>query len=284
MTYDPGTPQASDIPAASQGEFFDNFLLLNQFFGNDHIPFGNVITSATNAFPVVCKSPNHGLTSGNTITVSHMCYLNQDGILEPWPINGGPYVVTVIDPNTFSFNQSSVDLGTYYPNSGAFVCQQFNYGFHTKNYFPFTQVSDPNLAPPYSSFYPKTTTLMISTKTVEVPNLFFNNGVGSSFVSQLTQIPFRSTKRGIGFKSPWGITFNMGQVQLKGVNSSTAVSFSFPMPFSSTPFMIIISKMIEPVGLTLLIFDLTTTEVYIKGIPAGVSTGNPQISYIAIGI
>jgi hypothetical protein len=39
MTYTPGTPQPQTIPSSDQDDFVENFQLLNQFFGADHIPF-----------------------------------------------------------------------------------------------------------------------------------------------------------------------------------------------------------------------------------------------------
>jgi hypothetical protein len=71
------------------------------------------ITAATNAAPVVITSTAHGLSTGNTAKVA--------GVQGNWSANG-TWVVTVVDANSFSLNES-VGSGAYKAsgswNSGA---------------------------------------------------------------------------------------------------------------------------------------------------------------------
>lgn len=108
ITNNNGVPQA-DIDT-SQVDSFGMPLQL-QFFqdaaGTTPYPSGNV-TNATNATPIVITSPNHGLTTGNVVTVS--------GVAGNTAANGA-FNVTVIDANTFSLDGSAGN-GAY--TSGGF--------------------------------------------------------------------------------------------------------------------------------------------------------------------
>lgn len=225
-TYNPGTPQGPDLPSESQDEFLSNFSLINQFFGVDHIPFGNTVTNATSANPCVCTSPNHGLTTGNPVMITHFASLIGD-IITPWSINGGPYTATVIDANTFSLNVSAAGQKPYLANTGAFSSTAKPYGFHTKTFFPAVQPQGPNttppLASPYSAYYSKLQGTLAE--------LFFQNGVGASFEKQLTQLPVveRSNANGKGILTPWGVIINFGSITFQ----STSQQYDLPIPFTS---------------------------------------------------
>jgi len=75
-------------------------------------PAGNTITDATNATPIVITSEDHGLQSGDTITV-----VNVGG-------NGaakGTFEVTVLDADTFELDDSEGD-GDYTGGGQWFQC------------------------------------------------------------------------------------------------------------------------------------------------------------------
>lgn len=238
IAYNPGAPQPPDIPADSQDDFLTNFELINQFFGMDHIPFGNTVTFATNANPCVCTSPSHGLTTGNTVNIVHFGSLVGD-VISLWNINGGPYTATVIDANTFSINANATANPPYFANSGAFSSPNFNYGFHKKNFFPNTLQQGPNTTPPlgapYSAYH---------TKTVKnLAQLFFQNGPGSSFEQQLTSLNVIevSNANGRGVITPWGVKLNFGPI----VYRPTTQIYTLPAPFTTT-FMGVFGTILAP--------------------------------------
>lgn len=234
--YNPGTPQPPDIPNESQDDFELNFKILNDSFAVDHIAFGNTVTFATNSNPCVCTSPIHGLQTGYTVNIVHFCSLIAD-ILTPWAINGGPYVVTVIDANTFSIPVNSSAEGPYFPDSGAFSSPNFNYGFHTKTFFPNVVQQGPNTAPtrgaPFSAYYSKSQEYIDPIDTLKkfAAQMFFQNNVGIAFEKQLTQLEYISNSNinGSGIKTPWGLIFNFGQIAF----SNAGTDFDLPIPFSS---------------------------------------------------
>lgn len=70
------------------------------------------ITNATQANPCVITSPNHGLSSGDNITISGVNGMTQ--------LNGNSYTVTVLTSSTFSLNVDSTGFGAYV-NGGTWV-------------------------------------------------------------------------------------------------------------------------------------------------------------------
>lgn len=231
-SFNPGTPQAGDLPSDSQDEFLTNFEQLNQYFGVDHIPFGNTVQNATVANPCVCTSTNHGLSNGNSINIVHFGGLVGD-IIQPWSINGGPYTVTVINANTFSINVSSIGNPPYLANTGAFSCTTFPYGFHKKISFSTVLSQGPNNSPPlgnpYSALYPK--------EQSNLAQLFFQDNVGASFEEQLTQLNFvePDNANGRGVVTPWGVIINFGEINFK----SSSQTYTFPIPYTSTVWALI---------------------------------------------
>ncbi|MFO0824393.1 MAG: beta-1,3-glucanase family protein [Gemmataceae bacterium] len=108
ITNNGGVPQ-TDIDT-SQVDSFGMPIQLQLFqdaAGTMQYPSGNV-TDASNANPIVITSANHGLTTGDNVTVS--------GVMGNTAANGA-FTVTVIDANTFSLNGSTGN-GNY--TSGGF--------------------------------------------------------------------------------------------------------------------------------------------------------------------
>ena len=240
-SYNPRIPQPEDLPSDSQEDIVSNFQLLNQYFGRDHIPFGNSIENATSAMPIVITSTNHRLATGNTVTVANMEGTNPVGEKELWPINGNSFTVTVIDANTFSLDGSN---GTTFPaynaNSGDFSSTDLPYGFHLQNTFPNPQSGAPNRPSPRSAYYTKNVEQIIDKIPVNFAQLFFQNGMTATDEVQLTKLPeFVRTANGVGFKTPWGWIINIGQVVAFTVSFTT---YAFPLPYSTVVYSFTASK------------------------------------------
>jgi len=279
MTYNPFIPLPPDLPSDSQGDILLDFNLLNNFYGVDHVPFGNAIRNGTLASPIVITSLNHGLTTGDTVTIQTMQGTTPEGVIQPWPINGNTFTVTVINPNFFSLNGTN---GTTYPpyiqNSGSFDSTDLDYGFHTKNFFPQAITADPNRDAPISGYYTKL-------NASNIPQLFFQNGSLAAMVSQLVNLPVANqTAAGQGFKTPWGMIINMGMVQ---ANRQSVTTYNFPTPYTSRVFTLILTMklsgsvtdpQINPVGLA---SSLTQFQVQLQSnLNANFSR---SVFYIAIG-
>lgn len=89
-----------------------------------------------------------------------------------------------------------------------------NPGYHTKIFFP-NGVSDPNLAAPICSLYPK----LVSGKA----ELFFQNGNTSDDVYQLTGLTITTVGTEYSLTTPWRMQFNFGLTS--GVNTVYATPF-----------------------------------------------------------
>lgn len=274
MTYNPQTPRGPDIPADDQDEFLSNFRLLNIFFGRDHIPFGNIIRTATLATPCVITSLNHRLSTGNSVTVTHMNGLNVNGVVIPWSINGSSFVVTVIDENTFSLNGSNTTAeNTYIIESGDFTSPDINYGFHTRNFLNQPRTTAPVLASnKQSSFY--------SRNINNLAELIFKNANTTAREFQLTNIKtvpnFVENINGKGIRTPFGVIINFGLIPI--ANTSTVTTF--PIPYTSTVFSLNLTPNIPGTEIPLITVVTTTnfTANYSLAVPARLST-----FYIAIG-
>ncbi len=240
--YNPNIPQPRDLPSDSQSDFDTNFLSLNEVFGEDHVPFGNIIEAATIAAPIVITSTTHRLTTGNSVTVFNMEGTNDVGVREDWPINGTTFTVTVIDDNTFSLDGSdSTTFPTYLANSGDFSSISIPYGNHTKNFFPSPQLNPPNRASPKSAYFSQE---VVNENSLNQTELFFQNGETLADIVQLTNIPsspivqYRnlagvSIGNGRGFITPWGTIVNFGNAQvLRGLFTT----LNYAIPYTSQVF------------------------------------------------
>lgn len=280
MTYNPNIPQAFDLPSDSQADIESNFLRLNEVFGQDHIPFGNLIEEATQAAPIVCTSTNHRLTSGDTVTVFNMEGLTNLNVREDWPINGNSFTVTVIDENTFSLDASdSTTYPTYLPNSGDFSSPALPYGYHTKNFFPTPRLNPPSRAAPRSAYF---------TQNIEnLAELFFQNGASLEDIVQLTDIQIAAqTTAGWGFTTPWGLRINIGDV----IGIATAfTTYNFPLPFQSVVYSLTLSRGRivfqsgtggkNPVGNV-----LSLSQFQVQYQRSGTSQDRAHILYMAVGV
>ncbi len=232
-TYNPRIPQATDLPSDSQLDIESNFLNLNEVYGEDHVPFGNLIEEATLAAPIVITSTNHRLTTGNTVTVFNMEGLNDKNVPEDWTINGSAFVVTVIDDDTFSLDGSdSTTFPTYIANSGDFSSVSLPYGSHTKNFFPTIQQNPPNRNTPKSAYF---------TQNIDnLAELFFQNGSTLADSLQMTNLAVAiTTNVGKGFVTPWGWIVNMGEVIAV---ANTFTTFNYPLAFTNRVYSFTITR------------------------------------------
>ena len=69
-----------------------------------------VITGATQANPCVITSANHGLDTGDSVTIS--------GVVGMTELNGGVYTITKVSDNTFSLNDVDSSAFTSYASAG----------------------------------------------------------------------------------------------------------------------------------------------------------------------
>lgn len=247
MTYIPGFPQPSDIPAQNQPDFLTNYGTLNSSFGVDHIPFGNPISAATIGNPARVTSGNHLLSTGDTVEIYGLNGLSGKTII-PWSVNGSSTTVTVINANTFDLDSvDSSGENTYIPNSGGFnvtatanPALPYPYGFHKKisfqdalNTYPD---GTPNLASPISSLFTLLFNKKLSGKDTSSVELFFQNTSTDQLVDFLTnhktKYTVSSSPNAASFFSvitPWHITLNMGQVFL-----GTQTEITLPLPTGHT--------------------------------------------------
>lgn len=283
MTYNPSIPRPPDIPANSQAQFLSNFELLNQYFGIDHVPFGNAVTAATLADPCQLTSPNHGLSTGNTVTLGNFKGISPEFMISPWSVNGNTYTITVIDANDFTLN--GVDTTSFLPylsGSGAYSSSSIPYGQHIQNTFPMVQGTSPGFTAPSGAYYTKSVdgtsqASVYPEGTTNLAQLFFTNGPPLTATKQLTSATLTATTAGRGFTTPWGFIVNLGQLWV----TSNGQNFTFPVPYTNMNSVAVI----------------TTTTVLVSTNPnftgsavASLSTFNvfsniiPQaINYIAIG-
>lgn len=93
---------AADAAAAPNFRVYDGEQLMNNGTGNLAKLDTGVITGATNASPIVITSANHGLKTGNRVTIS--------GVGGNTAANGD-FTVTRISDNTFSLDGSTGNAG-----------------------------------------------------------------------------------------------------------------------------------------------------------------------------
>lgn len=278
--YNPFVPQPFDLPSDSQGDFESNFVRLNNTYGVDHIPFGNLVQFATLSAPIVCTSPIHRLTTGDMVTVFNFEGLTPLNDREAWPINGMTFTVTVIDENTFSLDGSdSTTYPTYIENSGDFSSTAIDYGMHLQTHLNTPLLQAPNRAAPKSAYF--------SQLVQNLPELFFQNGQAAADIFKLTNLMVTNqTGNGRGWVTPWGFIINMGEVAAQANNFTT---YDFPVPFTSLPFSLTLTRGriinqtgtqgTNPVGSI-----LSNTQFQVQYQRSGTGNHRAYIEYLAIGI
>lgn len=295
MTYSFNEPQATDIPAVSQGSFLTNFGLINQIFGINHIPFGNVIQLATNDNPCTFFSQNNRLNSGDTITISHLYGINENGVRSEWSINGNSYIVTVVDEDMFSIPVDTSSFDPYEANSGDFTCTigdlADTYGFHTEINFG-NNATPPNRSPPISALYTKETTENFQpfgqTSIEKKSNkLFFQNSsaneyqlTGASFTRLINNsigVRFISSR---GFITPWNLVVNFGVGFL--ANGVASASFPLAKTYTTTHYCTIITPTAGTgTSPTLKVSSTSLTDFNISA--SGTGGIGPHFNFFSIG-
>jgi len=236
MNFDPNIPQPIDIPADSQNDLLNNFLISNQYFNTDHVPFSGVITNIAQTNPCRVTSPVHTLATGDMVTFFNLYNDTGDPANPPagpvtgmGQLNGNTYTITVVDENTFTLNGvDATGFTAYIPNvpyssGGNYSSASLLQGYHKKLSF-FQNQQDPNLSPPAASLY---------TKFINnITQLFFqNNNANSTF--QLTGIQVQEKESGRGIITPFGLIINFGEVSFTSPSGGPA-TITFPIPYTST--------------------------------------------------
>lgn len=241
MTYNPSTPQPSEIPSQSQTRFLTNFTLFNQYFGQDHTPAGNVITLATNTAPIVITSAGHGLSTGNMVTVYDITGIEGNTPVA-WPINGNTFTITVIDVNTFSLQGSdATGYPAYLTGTGNFSSASYLYGYHKQLTAATGLTSDPQAGAAGGQIYSKFPRDPEGNSTFDNPDFFFRN---SSIVDQLTRLfnnaqtstTGKLIQQSWGFVTPWGLIINVGFVP----DPASAPSGKFSKPYSTVNYGVVV--------------------------------------------
>lgn len=250
MTYNPNTPQSFDVPSDNQDEFLTNFSTLNDQYSFDHFPFGHRIESATRANPCRLTVRNHGLSSGDQITLNNLLgnTVNVLGNYKPWPINGNTYAITVANANAFTIPVDSSSFKPYVQNTGSFLIASLAsglpvpYGYHKKISFNSTRSAAPDLVNPASSIYTKTIKFKKvknrMTQDLDLSNPFFQNDAGAAFefplsgveFAQKTYTPLPLQGLAYGFKSGFDLIFNFGYI----LSSPVGNTYELPVAYTTT--------------------------------------------------
>lgn len=292
MSYFPNVPQPNDIPADTQDEFLMNYDTLNTEYGINHIPFGNTITEVTQASPTVFTSPNHRLTSGDTIQPFHMYGINEITGRASWPdtINNTVFAVTVLSDDTFSIVFDSTSLDTYEPSSGNYlVTSTYPYGYHTQLNFSRPLPSSPDLVAPKSSVFVKeniVSTLQADLKSYEevITNELFHQSA-PILLDFLTNNDFRYGATAVttnGFITPWGIKVNLSNEMSFYPDTGLTKIFTYAIPYTTTNYFTIVTRYIDTstTDLRVTASDLVSFTVT-RG--AGPAIG-PRFSVLSMGI
>lgn len=230
--YTPSIPQPPALPMNDQVQILGNFGILNTIFGVNHIPFGNVVSTAISTGVITeIRSTNHRLTTGDSVTFNLVRGVSGDSVV-PWGINGSPFTVTVITPNRFTVVYNSSNEFPYIANSGDYtVAGSYPYGYHTQVSLAqplTTQTPAPGLQSVLYSKY-RADGLTI--------DLAYKNGTVASLEKILTNVVSTpATNAGQGFVTPWGLIVNLGSFTVTQANVG---NFRFPSPFTSPPQTII---------------------------------------------
>jgi len=284
MTYNPNTPQPTEIPSQSQSRFLTNFTLLNQYFGQDHTPPGNVITLATNAAPIVITSAGHGLVTGNMVTVYDLTGIDGNTPVA-WPINGNTFTITRISSSRFSLQGSNgTSYPTYLAGTGNFSSPSYLYGYHKQLSAPGPLPSDPTAIVAGGDIYSKIFLQPNGNPRFSNPDFFFQN---LSKVVQLTRLFNNAKASSTGgtkwsFVTPWGLIFSTGLIN-SGPTGATSTNFA--IPYTTVNFGVVIGCIKPP---SPLVTSVTTTSL--TGFSFGARSGNfggagnVKTYYLSIGI
>ena len=279
--YNPAQPIASDVPRDNQGEFRNNFWMLNYCFNTDHVPLSGLFTAISNSNPTLVTSPLHTLATGNQVSFQG---LNDDptlGIVTGMGglMAGNPFTITVVDANNFTLNGSDstafvpYDVTSY---QGSYSSASLLSGQHKKISYD-GPTPNPNLSADRSSLYSKTYS--------EITQLAFQNDKPASSIAQLTGVEIVTTQAGHGFISPWGLIFNMGEIQFPGASPAT---YNFPIPYTglgnifcieATAFIQTVSKNVQ---VHLAADAISQTQFTAQGIKTG-SASAVNAYYFAVG-
>jgi len=288
MTYTPSTPQALDLPSDSQDEFLENFQKIQSAYRENHTALSSTVQHATRQNPTVITSRKHGLLplGLSSITLTNMRGLKPDGTQIPWgnknidgddPVNGNTYVITYIDPDTFTIPVNASQFTEYVDDSGAYIANTKQYGTHKRIVFTSPQKGTPTLTPPDSSLY---------TKLIKkVSQLFFSNDVTTSSEVILTNLLkssyFGSNENGSFLQTPWGLIINFSAVRFRSGSSGNPITF--PKAFTTDPPYTIIAQIVGKRTDMVWVHDVTNTGF--RGSLGDIAGGNETSTtyYIAIG-
>lgn len=285
--YEPNTPLPPDIPAESQDDFVSNFTTANDQYGVDHIPFGNSIITATSAAPTVINSPNHLLTTGDTVEVNHMYGVAEDGTITLWSISGSSFTVTVIDDDNFSLDGSDTSLDPTYNGTGDWnsTTPGYPYGYHKKLSFADFLRATPNLAPTKSSLFTQQVDEIIGDSKEPVIDLAFQNNVTLAAIASLTNIQVFQNANGSYFTTPWGLLVQYGGA-LSPTRSTDPRTFFFAKAFTSVVYTIILvqnGSSSASGGYSAEPLSLTQFKIHNADNPVGGSFPVIKFSWLAIG-
>lgn len=286
MEYSYSVPQKSDRHDASQDDFLNNFRSLNGQYSQNHIPLGNTVEDATRAAPCVITSTNHSLSTGDTVSFTHVQGLQQQDVYNLWNINtGGPYSITKIDDNHFSVDGTNTTTqDPYVLNTGDWNSSAIPYGDHKLLSFPepvSVVRSPPILDVPKAALFPN-----LIDNDSQNPDLAWQNFLNPSFIDQITGFQLLgSSTSGQCFRTPWGFNICMGVVQAR-LFILTPETVVYPVPFTINPYCLVGSVLGGSQVLTLSFLPTVspTTQFQILGSVGASSPPNVSVFYMAIGI
>ena len=231
MTYNPNIPQALDDPSVSQGQFLNNFFLLNQYFDVNHVPFtaggNNGLHDKVN-FPVSVSDPNLTSPQSSVYPKTFIDPITLASSLELFFQNNDQFFNTAQLTNSAVCNLVITNITSATPCE---VTTATNHGLSTGNQVKLSGING-------------TTTLNGTTKTITYTSStkFTLNGTTAADVTsysaplgyQFNGYISSSSLTRFGFVSPWGFIFNFGTATNSGevyFSIPYPVGFSFYFPF-----------------------------------------------------
>lgn len=168
-------------------------------------------------------------------------------------------------------------------------------GYHKKIFF-FQNNARPDRIAPRATLYPKYVIYNKDTPQQQtISELFYQNGNTAGDERQLVDLILSSsdehvkqTANGIGFKTPWGLIINMGQVKKQVPPSPTP--YDWPIPFTTQVYTVIIRGYNPPSAPGTNTAEAYTNSVTINSfrlLASGTSLPNGSVTekyyYMAIG-